>query len=183
MKPCAAYRRAMILFEELLRQRPDDPAVRDGLAVALTHLGLARSLQRDGSDEAGQHLGHARDILQKARRRKPRLTPVPVQVGRAPPANCTACTSAIPIGRPRHSSRHRTRWTFTKELLERVPHSPRYQHQIGLIHSVRGMHFARMERREDAIREEQQARRVLLDVVRDNPGVERYQKAPGLVLR
>ena len=33
-----------------------------------------------------------------------------------------------------------------------------------------------MERLEDAIREEQQARRVLLDVVRDNPGVEQYQK-------
>jgi eukaryotic-like serine/threonine-protein kinase len=33
-----------------------------------------------------------------------------------------------------------------------------------------------MGRPEDAIREEQQARRVFLDLVRDNPGVERYQR-------
>ena len=45
-----------------------------------------------------------------------------------------------------------------------------------MLHSARGMHFARMERRDDAIREEQQARRVLLDLVQDNPDVEQYQK-------
>ena len=37
-----ASRRSISLFEELLHERPDDPSVRDGLAVALSSLGMVR---------------------------------------------------------------------------------------------------------------------------------------------
>ena len=84
--------------------------------------------------------------------------------------------SATRRGRPRRLQASQDALHVYKRLLERVPNSPRYRRQMGTTHDARGMQFARMDRWEDAIREEQEARRVLLDVVRDNPGVEQYQK-------
>jgi serine/threonine-protein kinase len=170
-----ASRRAIILFEELLRQRPDDPSVREGLAVALSHLGQALSLQRDGSDEAGRHLWRARDILQKLVADSPDSLPYRYKL-----AELHYKLYGMHAG---HADRQvealqssQDAIDVYKALLERAPNSPRYQHRIGLLHSVRGIYFARMGRFEDGIREEEQARRVLLDVVRDNPGVEQYRK-------
>jgi serine/threonine protein kinase len=170
-----ASQRAVTLFEELLRNRPDDPSLRDGLAVALTHLGQARSLERDGTDEAGRHLRRARDILQKLVAESPDSLPYRYML-----AELHYKLYGMHAG---HADRQAEALQSSQDaldvyraLLERVPNSPRYRDQIGSLHSVRALHFARMERWEDAIREEQQARRILLDLVRDNPSVEPYQK-------
>ena len=170
-----ASRRAIILFEELLGQRPVNRSIRSGLARTLARLGQAISVQRGGSDEAGRHLRRAHDILQKLVAESPDSLPYRYQL-----ADLHYQLYGMFIG---HSDRQAEALQSSqdaldvyKALLERIPHSPRYRQQIGLLHSARGLHFARKERQEDAIREQQQARRIFLDLVRDNPGLEQYQK-------
>ena len=66
-------------------------------------------------------------------------------------------------------------------LLDRVPNSPRFRSKIGTLHDEGGIVFYRMGRLEDAILEQQEARRILSELVRANPDVDEYEKLLALV--
>ena len=167
-------RAAIAIYEQLLREQHDDEATLDGLATTLARLGLDLAQQRGGSEEAGRHMQRARDIMQRLVIKQPESLRRRLKLAEL---HNTMYTNFVGNQRRQEEALQSSQdaMSLYKELLVRAPHSPRFKAQLGMIHDNRAILFLRKGTLADAIREGQQARGFLSDVVRANPDNDRYR--------
>jgi eukaryotic-like serine/threonine-protein kinase len=165
---------AIAIYEDLLRQQPEDATALGDLATTLASLGRQYAQQRGGSAEAVRQMQRARDIMQRLIGQQPESLRLRLKL-----AELHHDMYGNLVGDRRRQDEalqsSQDALNVYNELLERAPQSPRFKSQLGIIRDDRAVLYLREKRMADAIREAREARRILAEVVRANPDNERYQ--------
>jgi serine/threonine-protein kinase len=169
-----AYRDAIAIHEELLKEQPANETTLDDLATTLCNLALTRAQQQGGSGEAIQITQRARDILKRLISLRPDSLRPRIQL-----AELHGNMYNNLVGNLRRQDEalqsSDDALAVYKELLEHAPQSPRFKTQLGMLHDNRGLLYSRRGKVDEAMREAREARRILLEVVRANPENQRYR--------
>ena len=162
------HRAAVTFYEQLLRERPDDDTILDGLAMTLVRLGLLVSLDRGGTEEGTRVMQRARDTLQRLIAKQPGSLRPRIKLSEIHEAMYSL---VVGDGRRQDEALRSSQDALSvfNDLLKRVPQSPRFKRQVGAIHTNRALLYARARRLVDSIQEARQARSILSDLVRTNP--------------
>jgi serine/threonine-protein kinase len=168
-------REAISMFEELFRSHPADEDVREGLASALTTLGSARAMERGGIEEAGQCRSRAVELLTVLILEHPETLRYRRRL-----AELHGALFNSYIGEPRWQARalesSQDAMVVFEDLIRRYPNSPRFKVRLGRIHYSRSIIYHRLKKVEEAMREAEESRRILLDLVRTNPEIDEYRR-------
>jgi serine/threonine-protein kinase len=167
-------RESIDAYDRLLRERFDDASTLDGLAIALAELGLIRTNQIGGAEEARALLRRARDILRRLAAEQPDSLRYRFRL-----AELHSRLYGRLVGDARWQAEatqsSQDAITLLQELIRRVPNSPRFRDQLGSVRRSRGNQHFRMRRYADAAGEYREARRIMTDLVRANPDNETYR--------
>ena len=168
-----AAREAIAIYEQLLREWPENEAIQEGLALTLVGLGQRIAAGRGGTKEGTRHMERAREMLQGLVAKRPESLRQRLML-----AEVYDYLYGNLVGNQRRQDEalesSQSALTVYKKLLERAPLSPRFKSRLGMLHGSRGRIYFRKGMLEEAINEARQARSVLRDVVRANPQNDLY---------
>ena len=160
-------RSAIAIYEQLLRDRPEDGGILEDLASSLVNLGVKTASNRGGGEEGAAHMDRARDILQRLIELEPESLRHRLRLAELHDGMYDLFVgSQSRQDEAMRSSQAAIR--LYEELLKRVPNSPRFKYRLGKLHDTRSSLYQRKGQWALACDEGRRARTILGDVVRAN---------------
>ena len=128
-------RSAIAIYEQLLRDRPDDAGILEDLATSLVSLGVKTASNRGGGEEGAAHMDRARDILQRLIELEPESLRHRLRLAELHDGMYDLFVGS----QSRQDEAMRSSQTAIRlyeELLKRVPNSPRFKYRLGKLHDT-----------------------------------------------